>query len=88
MSGSHTAATSKLSEGASYVATAEYFEWWGHPEVKGRCRSAEGYDTRDNLIYGIASAQIWGIGLIKLYNFTAGTLWGSRLIGHVWRAKR
>jgi hypothetical protein len=55
MSGSHTAATSKLSEGASYIATAEYFEWWGHPAVKGRCLSAEGYDTRDNLIYGIAS---------------------------------
>ena len=56
MSGSHTAATSKLSEGASYIAAAKYFEWWGHPAVKSRCLSAEGYDTRDNLIYGIASA--------------------------------
>src|SRR5215470_20052415 len=56
MSGSHTAVTSKLSEGESYIASAKYFKWWGHPEVRDRCLSAEAYDTRDNLVYGIATA--------------------------------
>jgi len=52
--GQTDAAAGPRSEGQGYWLAAEYFDWFGHPQVRGRATTEEfSLDSFQNLLYGI-----------------------------------
>jgi hypothetical protein len=52
--GQTDAAAGPRSEGQGYWLAADYFDWFGHPEVRGRADTEEfSLDSFQNLLYGV-----------------------------------